>query len=185
MIKKDYRIVSAFDAISYTEVPRSLRSLLKQRTRWYRGFIQNLRKHSDMIFNRKYPHLGCFVLPIASFLAIFIGSALTVSLIFTSIRNIMIFLKDIFYIPIIEKMAVDIGNISFASLIIEPYSAITYSSILIGSLIVLIVSFRTLNVSFKKKLIFLPVYLFIYYSLIMIFWIISALMELVGWKREW
>ncbi len=185
MLKKDYKIVNAIDAISYTEVPTSFRGLLRQRVRWYRGFLQNVRKHSDMIFNKRYPHLGCFILPFSSFFAIFIGVVLTTLLVFGMIRNVFFFAKDILYMPVLEKIGMSIGNISLVNFIMEPYSTITYVIIILGSFITLLISFRYLKIKLKKRLIILPLYFFIYYNLIMLFWIVSAFLELIGWKREW
>jgi cellulose synthase/poly-beta-1,6-N-acetylglucosamine synthase-like glycosyltransferase len=185
MLKKDYKIVNSIDAISYTEVPSTFKALLKQRVRWYRGFIQNVRKHSDMIFNRKYPHLGCFILPFSSFFAIFVGISLTIFLIFGMARNAFFFAKDILYMPVLEKIGMDIGRLSLTSLIAEPYSTITYATIILGSLIVLIISFKSLKMKIRKRLIVLPLYFFIYYNMIMLFWVISAFLEFVGWKKKW
>jgi cellulose synthase/poly-beta-1,6-N-acetylglucosamine synthase-like glycosyltransferase len=185
MIKKDYKVVNAIDAVSYTEVPSTFKGLLKQRVRWYRGFIQNVRKHSDMIFNRKYPHLGCFILPFSSFFAIFVGVSLTIFLLFGMARNVFFFAKDVLYMPILEKIGMDIGRVSLVSFIAEPYSTITYATIILGSLIVLIISFKSLKMKIRKRLIVLPLYFFIYYNMIMLFWVISAFLEFVGWKKKW
>lgn len=185
MLKRNYKIVNALDAISYTEVPCSFRDLLKQRIRWYRGFIQNLKKHSDIVFNKRYAHLGYFIFPFSSILAIFVGGVLTILLIFNLIRNTLLFIKDITYIPIFEKLGMSFGKISLVSFIVEPYSTIAYVTILTGSFIVLFISFRALKIKFKKRLILLPLYFFLYYNLIILFWIISTFMELIGWKKKW
>jgi len=185
ILKENYKIVNALDAVSYTDVPKSLKGLLKQRIRWYRGFMQNFRKHSDVIFNRKFPHLGYFVLPFASLLAIFIGSFLTLVLIFDIIRSVTLFVKGVAYIPILEKLSLDLGALSITNFIISPYSTISYAIILIETFIILVISFRALKVESKKKFIFLPIYFFMYYCLIMVFWIISAFMELLGRRKRW
>ncbi len=57
------KIVNAHTAFVYTTVPTSVRALLKQRTRWSQGFLQNARDYSYMFFNRRYGHFGVFVLP--------------------------------------------------------------------------------------------------------------------------
>jgi biofilm PGA synthesis N-glycosyltransferase PgaC len=63
ILKAGYKTVFEARAIGYTEAPTSMTSLAKQRYRWYRGSLQVLSKHKDMIFNRKYGRTGTFVMP--------------------------------------------------------------------------------------------------------------------------
>ncbi|HTK33561.1 MAG TPA: glycosyltransferase family 2 protein [Candidatus Paceibacterota bacterium] len=56
-------IASAHDAVIYTSSPRTPKKLYKQRVRWTSGFLHNLRDYRGMLLNRKYSHLGGFVLP--------------------------------------------------------------------------------------------------------------------------
>jgi len=67
MQKNHYRIVNAHSAHVYTVTPRTLPSLVKQRTRWTYGFINNVMDYKALFFNRKYGNIGMFVLPIALF----------------------------------------------------------------------------------------------------------------------
>lgn len=57
------KIVNAHTALVYTTVPKTVRALLKQRTRWSQGFLQNARDYAFMFFNRKYGNFGTLVLP--------------------------------------------------------------------------------------------------------------------------
>jgi biofilm PGA synthesis N-glycosyltransferase PgaC len=63
ILKAGYKTVFEARAIGYTEAPTSMTGLAKQRYRWYRGSLQVLSKHKDMIFNRKYGRTGTFVMP--------------------------------------------------------------------------------------------------------------------------
>jgi len=67
ILKAGYKTAYEPQAIGYTEAPRSMTSLAKQRYRWYRGSFQVLSKHKDMTFNRKYGRTGTFVMPWAIF----------------------------------------------------------------------------------------------------------------------
>src|SRR3989338_8032135 len=58
-------IVNAHTAFVYTTVPKTVRMLLRQRTRWSQGFLQNARDYKYMFFNRKYGNFGMLVLPFA------------------------------------------------------------------------------------------------------------------------
>jgi cellulose synthase/poly-beta-1,6-N-acetylglucosamine synthase-like glycosyltransferase len=58
------RIENSLNAEVFTEVPRRLRDLLKQRRRWYLGYIENIWKYR-LLFSPKYGDFGLFVLPAA------------------------------------------------------------------------------------------------------------------------
>ncbi|MEM0356681.1 MAG: glycosyltransferase family 2 protein [Candidatus Anstonellales archaeon] len=47
--KHGYKVLSSLDAFAYTEVPKSLSALIKQRVRWIRGGIWNRIKHQDLL----------------------------------------------------------------------------------------------------------------------------------------
>ncbi len=57
------KIVNAHTAYVYTTVPKTVRALVKQRTRWSQGFLQNSKDYAHMFFNRKYGNFGMLVLP--------------------------------------------------------------------------------------------------------------------------
>ncbi len=50
-------------AVMYTTAPSNLRSLFKQRIRWGRGNFQVIKKHSDILFSKKFGWLGYYILP--------------------------------------------------------------------------------------------------------------------------
>ncbi len=56
------RVLSAPRAL--TDAPASLPSFLKQRRRWFSGFLQTQYWNCDMTFNRRYGRLGSLMLPI-------------------------------------------------------------------------------------------------------------------------
>lgn len=63
-----YEIANAPHAGVYTNAPRTVPGLLKQRTRWTSGFLRNvLRDYRDFLFNPRRGALGMLVLPIALF----------------------------------------------------------------------------------------------------------------------
>ncbi len=66
------RIENAHTAHVYTTVPRTVGSLIRQRTRWVSGFLLNSRDYKHLYFNRRFGALGMFVLP-AGFLSIYSG----------------------------------------------------------------------------------------------------------------
>ncbi len=60
---RGYKIENSKNAITYTEAPAKLKELIKQRTRWYAGYLENVAKYKTMLFNPEYGILGLFLLP--------------------------------------------------------------------------------------------------------------------------
>lgn len=52
------------DARAVTDAPNGVPSFLKQRQRWFSGFLQTQFKNSDMVGNPRYGAVGTFMLPI-------------------------------------------------------------------------------------------------------------------------
>ncbi len=57
------KIANAHTAHVYTTVPKNLRALIKQRTRWCQGFLQNLIDYRYMFLNPRFGNFGILVLP--------------------------------------------------------------------------------------------------------------------------
>jgi len=74
------------DPLCWTEVPSDLKSLKAQRTRWTRGLVSTLNKHSVIFLNKKYGKLGLLGYPFWMFfewlapLFAFLGVGFTVYL---------------------------------------------------------------------------------------------------------
>jgi poly-beta-1,6 N-acetyl-D-glucosamine synthase len=63
ILKTGYKIEYEEKSLAYTDTPKNIEDLIKQRRRWYRGMLQVLDKHKDMYFNRKYGVAGLFGIP--------------------------------------------------------------------------------------------------------------------------
>lgn len=66
MQKNRYKIVNSHGAHVYTVAPKRFPALFKQRVRWTYGFLNNAIDYREMFFNKKYGHIGMFILPIAT-----------------------------------------------------------------------------------------------------------------------
>lgn len=66
MQKHRYKIVNSHGAHVYTVAPAYFGALYKQRVRWVSGFLNNAIDYRGMFFNKKYGHIGLFILPIAT-----------------------------------------------------------------------------------------------------------------------
>lgn len=95
-------------AVAYTESPENIKDFLKQRYRWTFGGFQVLKKHKEMLFNRKYGSLGLFGLPyflIFPWADVLISSLLFVSLIrLATFGNVINFVT--FYIGMVTLQAI-------------------------------------------------------------------------------
>lgn len=92
MQKNRYKIVTALDANVYTVAPEKLNDLVKQRTRWSYGFLNNAIDYRDMYFNKSYGHIGIFVLPVAT-LSIFTTLYAASNFVIASVRNVLKFIR--------------------------------------------------------------------------------------------
>lgn len=63
ILRERYRVQYEDAAIAYTMAPRGIEDLLKQRRRWYRGMMQELAKHEDMFFRKRYGIAGLYGIP--------------------------------------------------------------------------------------------------------------------------
>lgn len=61
--KRPFRILYAYNANCWTEVPEDLKTLKKQRYRWHRGLIEILTFHRKMMFNPSYGRIGMVAMP--------------------------------------------------------------------------------------------------------------------------
>jgi cellulose synthase/poly-beta-1,6-N-acetylglucosamine synthase-like glycosyltransferase len=63
MQRYKYKIEHCNDAYVYTNTPKTLKKLYKQRLRWVYGFINNTIDYRDVLFRRKYGNFALFTLP--------------------------------------------------------------------------------------------------------------------------
>jgi cellulose synthase/poly-beta-1,6-N-acetylglucosamine synthase-like glycosyltransferase len=62
----NYEVQVTVAARAFTDVPVTLTQFLRQRKRWFSGFLQTQFKNGDMVGNRKYGKIGQFMLVIKS-----------------------------------------------------------------------------------------------------------------------
>ncbi len=63
MQKNGYKIEQCNDAYIYTNTPKTVKKLFKQRVRWIYGFINNTIDYRRLIFKKKYGHFSFFTVP--------------------------------------------------------------------------------------------------------------------------
>ncbi|WP_174286448.1 glycosyltransferase family 2 protein [Sphingomonas bacterium] len=60
----DWRVRVVGSALAYTDAPASPLAFLRQRRRWFGGFLQTQHWNRDMVGNRRYGRLGTAMLPV-------------------------------------------------------------------------------------------------------------------------
>lgn len=61
--KAGYEMRMAPKSVAYTKVPETISGWVRQRIRWTRGTLQVMRKHRDVILNRKFAAVGLYSIP--------------------------------------------------------------------------------------------------------------------------
>jgi len=65
MQKNHYKIEHCNDAYIYTNTPRTIPKLFRQRLRWIYGFINNTIDYKSLLFKKKYGNFSLFTIPAA------------------------------------------------------------------------------------------------------------------------
>jgi len=64
VLKSGFVIQGSNDAVAYTQVPQTLKNFCRQRKRWYRGNLQNVIKHRDVLTNPRFGFLHKITYPL-------------------------------------------------------------------------------------------------------------------------
>jgi cellulose synthase/poly-beta-1,6-N-acetylglucosamine synthase-like glycosyltransferase len=64
MQKNHYKIEHCNDAYVYTNTPKTIKKLYRQRLRWIFGFINNTIDYRGVLFKKKYGNFSVFTLPV-------------------------------------------------------------------------------------------------------------------------
>jgi len=171
-----YKIENCFTGKIRTVVPSNLKSLFRQRIRWYRGFLYNSRKYKHLFFNRTHKALGMFVLPL---------QIIILSLIFPlMVYSLVLLARDA------VQSFIDLANTNFDIIfMIEKASFKMDPTVLFWYLCVMFLTVVLVRYSEKQLERINPLeylmYLIVFPILNIMFWIISIILELFSVKKEW
>lgn len=76
-------------ATAYTQAPQTITDFYNQRKRWYRGNLQVLRRHSDILLNPRFGYLQKFAYPLMAIHMLLIPSASLLVLVFAVYQVIL------------------------------------------------------------------------------------------------
>ncbi len=177
---KNYNVEHAFDSIVYTKVPKTFKSLMKQRIRWYYGLFYNLKKYRFM-FGSKYGDIGTFLLPITV-----IGFAIGMSVIFYMLMQISINLFDFFNTLILIDF--DIAYFLKFDLDILSNRVMNLQSFLFVVSLITAITMITITKKVSKvnvNLVWYAIYMFLYGWMFTIFELIGFTYFLLGKRPKW
>lgn len=179
-----YKIRNSTNANVYTNSPLSIYSLLNQRVRWYRGFVQNMQKYRHMFFSKKHGFLGMFMLPL-TVLSILVSIVAASLLVYTIAELAWNLLRSAYYtltIGLTSELRLDVIELLFS----QNFFVVFISLIVIGVMIFLIYFSHKIsgeNLSFSMKIAYV-IYIFLYSVLVAFVWFISIAKELFSSPRK-
>lgn len=155
MQERGMRIINAPDVHVMTSAPRTLRSLLKQRTRWTYGGIMNFWDFRHMIGNRKHGTLGVIILP-SVIISIFAALFFTAQFVFISIeRLISLYVK-------IETVGFALHWPNIPELFFFNTSSITIMSVILVALVIALIYIGKSISRIRLHPMALPLYITLY-----------------------
>lgn len=144
-------------ATAYTQAPQKLCDFYRQRKRWYRGNLQVLRRHSDILLNPRFGYLHEFTYPLMAIHMLLIPATSLLVLVFTVYQLV-------------------IGNYAYVAFILGTFIALQY----------LLSAMAVRMDKDDKKMILYSVFLVIgYKQLIDILQLKAIFEELIGLKARW
>lgn len=183
--KNNYKIETAMDAKVTTIVPKNFKDLLKQRRRWYRGFLENTIKYKELFNFLNYGFLSLIL--VFAYLSIIVNFAYISYLGFKnfeivrdSIRSFGLIGFEILSPSLIKADAVYEGIYNYFSnpLVIFGIFGMT---IIISLLIFTKKTIRMKKGVFLNVIVFMFFYVFIY----TFFWIYTIINKITGKKEKW
>jgi len=175
-----YHIENSLEAIVYTVAPKKFRPLLKQRLRWYVGFINNV-AHYKALFSPKYGNLGMFVLPSAFISAFLVIASVFYSiykLIFNTTQNIINWKAINFDLLTLLKINFDMFFVNFNSVVV-----LSLLAVVVGVYIIVVAKILSKEKSsIKGKYLY---FLLFYWFLYGFWWFLAGIYKIIGKKIYW
>jgi peptidoglycan-N-acetylglucosamine deacetylase len=181
IIKAGYHIRCCETAHGFTETPKTFFSWFRQRKRWARGELATIYQHRDVLFNKKYNVFGLFILPFTFFVQT-IGVAFIFSFVFIYLKRQIIYL----YFFIIESINQGILILpKFESIVLPSTIYIFFLSIIVF-IVYALSAFKITKFNLNYKYIFpLVFFLLIYTYLLVSVYLISMVLEFIGYENKW
>ena len=179
-----YDIKTDEKAVTLTHVPRTFTGYLRQRVRWYRGFLVTHFKYKKMFFNKEYGLMGTFQLPL-NILGIFILVCSVSLLLYHFIRKgIEIIIRTFVIDNYITEYLLDIPTLKE---LVLSHNVKLMLPIYLGSMVgvyFIYCAHRNAKERFRDFLAILA-YIVIYPYLTAVHWFTAIGKELARTQRQW
>lgn len=180
MQKHHYKIEQCNDAYVYTNTPKTIKKLYKQRLRWIYGFINNTIDYKGMFLKKKYGNFSLFTMPL-NLLSVF--------------AVVFLFSKTIYeFVNFIIKKIIEykIVGFSFSTKInsFDPFFINTQSLLFVGIVLYLLIIFSILLGKKMSegnwKLSFNMFYYLVIFSVVGPLWLMKAVYNtILSRKPSW
>ena len=151
-----YRMVFTSDPVCWTEAPRSIAMLARQRRRWQLGLTQTVMKHNDMIFNPRYGALGMISMPFHAYIeaigcvveaagTIFVPFAFLIGAMPLSLF-VLILLLAVGYGTLLSM-----GSVLLADINLHRYPRLRHVMILMGYAVIECLGYRQMTAFFRAQ----------------------------------
>lgn len=174
--KAGYKIEHSVNADAFTVVPETFRALLSQRVRWYRGTLQNLVKHKDLLFEKS--DFGFFLMPV-----ILIGGLIT-----TTLGGVLLLISaaSFVYNSWVSLTGFWLADSISTKIALEPNTlAFLTSFALISLFISLHFSIKISRENYFKIVKDSVLYAIVYSPLLFVAWLITIWKEITRSERKW
>ncbi len=178
---RDYEIENSIDASVYTVAPPTFKGLLRQRIRWYSGFIENIIRYFHLFNPKRHGNLALIILPSALISVAFVTTTLLYftykygSKILTHLQNLIAVNFDLSQIL---KFNIDLFKINTNALLFLAAVGLFFS-------IMIFALGKTLSKEKGKMSSFYVFYLAFYWVLYGVWWTIVWVCKILGKKVKW
>lgn len=181
--KAGYKIETCLNSIVYTKTPETFKRLIRQRVRWYRGFIITSREYKEMFFNPKFGNLGVYTLPLY---VVFVGLLfINISSLVYSIYRIVLDLYSIYFKTGIEIPEIDLRNLDSPILYTTVSNVFWLANIILYAYIFYLSLIMSKEKNFVKSLFSYLVQIFVYPFVLAYSWFLSIIKEILRAKTKW
>ncbi len=180
MQKAGWKIENAPRARVYTKAPRTVGSLVKQRTRWTSGFIRNVFDYRELFGNPRYGVLGLIVLPLG--LLIIYSKLVLLPLVFLQTgQSLWGSLMHIAEVPLSYTLRMSSFSWFFA-----PVSALSILGIIATAMTIALIIIGAQISDTKMRFGASFLWYFLLYGLIAPLWVIHSIFDVAfGVRRPW
>ncbi len=181
--KNNYRIIQCPKGYVYTIGPKTFKAFFRQRNRWYKGTILNMKKYKEIIFNRKYGDFGMFQMPLNILAYILAGVSLTIFAYYL-IKPLAQQLKNIYYVgfdilPYLKTINLDIDLLG-----LQVNMLLIIYLMMLGSVVFLYFASRSTDEHIRKYgTIYIIPYFFLYFIIIS-FIMVKVVFELLFRRKH-